>query len=249
MRKTQKMVGILVILFLLRMYGCVKNEHASPTATLGAYAKDSLAVRNILDANGLGSFDVGGTISPRDPNNTERIGELNLVNMNISAIPNDIGQLAGLHVLRLDSNSIVSLPAEIGNCSALTVLTACCNNLTALPADIGKLTALKILVLSHNSLTSLPSEIGNAKALTTLKLDFNSLSVLPSSIGALTLLQVVYINNNGLTALPAEITQCTSLGGGILTVDYNKLCSLPETIKSWMTNNAETNWAETQQCN
>jgi len=241
-------VSICLMMFFLFIIGCGKKETTAPTQILGVYSKDSLAVRHILDANGLSSVVVGGTVSRRDQINQDRIGELNVQKMGITVIPPEIGQLTGLHTLYLDSNAITALPAEIGNCVALTVITASNNNLTALPAAIGKLTALKILSLSHNSIASLPSELGAAQALTTLKLDFNSLSTLPSSIGALKLMQVAYLNNNGLTALPSEITQCTLLKGGILTVAYNKLCSLPEIITLWMTNNTELNWQSTQQC-
>ena len=56
------------------------------------------------------------------------------------------------------------------------------NKLTSLPAEIGQLTALEWLNLRYNQLTSLPAEIGQLTSLTELWLSLNQLTSLPAAI-------------------------------------------------------------------
>ena len=84
-------------------------------------------------------------------------------------------------LLDLGYNQITSLPAEIGNLSALKDLRLGSNQLTSLPAELGNLIALEELLLDQNQLTSLPAELGKLITLEWLDLSYNPLTSLPSN--------------------------------------------------------------------
>ena len=59
----------------------------------------------------------------------------------------------------LNDNKLTSVPAEIGQLTALRELNLNNNKLTSVPAEIGQLTSLTVLYINGNQLTSLPAEI------------------------------------------------------------------------------------------
>ena len=91
-----------------------------------------------------------------------------------------VGCLGGQVIsVNLFSNNLTgSIPAELGNLTALTNLALSSNNLTgSIPAELGNLTALTNLALFSNNLTGpIPAELGNLTALTLLLLHSNVLS-------------------------------------------------------------------------
>ena len=93
--------------------------------------------------------------------------------------------VAAAESLDLQSNQLTSLPAEIGQLAGLTELDLHRNQLRSLPAEIGQLAGLTRLLLYHNLLTSLPAEIGQLVGLTALDLGSNQLRLLPAEIGQL----------------------------------------------------------------
>jgi Leucine-rich repeat (LRR) protein len=222
--RTWSIGRVVLSITVLAIVGC-GSKGSTNTPALTDHQKDSLAVRNILDANGLHSTEVFGGVAIPDNINGTRVGELNLQNKSISVVSKDIGQLAALTALRLDSNAITSLPPEIGNCAALRLLSVAKNLLTGLPAEIGKLQALTNLNVSQNSIT-----------------------VLPGSIGDIPNLQTVRLNANQLTTLPDSIMLCLNIG--YLLVDNNKLCTgtVSASLKAWLDLYAP-GWETTQVCN
>ena len=83
---------VFLVVIILTIMNCGGGGKGVESPVLTTYGKDSLAVRNILDANGLQSIEVGGALSPLNNEGT-RIGELNLQGKNLTVIPKDIGQL------------------------------------------------------------------------------------------------------------------------------------------------------------
>ena len=153
---------------------------------------------------------------------------LDLSSSELTSLPAEIGQLTALRQLDLQENQLTSLPAEIGQLTALRQLDLQENQLTSLPAEIGQLTALTRLSLTNNQLTSLPAEIGQLTALESLDLDGNELTMLLPEIFQLTALENLDLMNNQLTSLPAEIGQLTALRQ--LDLQENQLTSLPAEI-------------------
>ncbi len=138
------------------------------------------------------------------------------------------GRVVGLN-FGWDNNMVGTLPADIGNLTAIKWLIASGNEgLTgSIPAEIGNLTNLETLGFYNCSLTgSIPVEILNLNKLQTLELSFNNFDAapmpnfgqlnqlrylvieecnftgdIPAGLSGLTLLQNLYMSNNpGLNA-------------------------------------------------
>ena len=136
--------------------------------------------------------------------------------------------LKQLQTLGLRENRLESIPAAIGNLTALTRLRLQQNRLTRVPAVIGNLSYLSELSLQQNLLTRLPESIGNLTALTELYLQDNQLASIPESIGNLTGLTQLRLEQNRLASVPASIGKLTALTG--LALHENQLMSIPESI-------------------
>jgi len=145
---------------------------------------------------------------------------LSLSELRLSSIPEQIGELTALTILDLSVNQLTALPESIGGLTALTNLYLSGNRLTALPESIGGLNALTRLVLSFNQLTALPESIGGLNALTNLYLDGNRLTALPESIGGLNALTNLYLSGNQLTPSPALLDGLYELETGGCRIDY-----------------------------
>jgi len=130
-----------------------------------------------------------------------RVTSLNVsVNNLIGTLPAEIGNLTALTLLYLNNNQFSgTIPSEIGNLTALTVLQLYTNQLTgSIPTEIGNLVLLQNLQLHTNQFSgTIPTEIGNLVLLTYLNLQNNQFSgTLPSEIGNLVLLTQLYLNTN-----------------------------------------------------
>jgi hypothetical protein len=144
------------------------------------YTTDSLAVRAILDSNGLTNVDVEDVTTARGG----RIVTLSIVNRRLTVIPPEIGNLTALEELTLRNNSLTSLPDEIGNLTNLTFICVGSNDITGLPESFGNLTGLETLHLNNNELTTLPDSMVNLTNLTDLRLQYNKIdaNVLPEDV-------------------------------------------------------------------
>lgn len=147
-----------------------ENRDAGTFLLPFAFWRDTLAVRTILDSNGLTDISVSSVTSKVDG----RIYELDLANRGIVVLPSIVSKLR-LRLLRLQDNSLDSLPGSIGAISSLTYLSLLRNNLTELPGTIGNLTHLMHLNLGYNKLTYLPSTIPSLKKLGYLSVVHNRL--------------------------------------------------------------------------
>ena len=113
-------------------------------------------------------------------------------------LPRDTEELCNLDALYLNDLNLTHLPDWIGNLSQLTKLNVYNNQLTHLPDWIGNLSQLTTLDVGDNQLTHLPDWIGNLSQLTTLDVSLNELTHLPDSIGNLTNLRELKIHDNPL---------------------------------------------------
>eukprot|EP01013_Petalomonas_cantuscygni_P024988 TRINITY_DN46761_c0_g1_i1.p1 TRINITY_DN46761_c0_g1~~TRINITY_DN46761_c0_g1_i1.p1 ORF type:complete len:269 (-),score=28.05 TRINITY_DN46761_c0_g1_i1:61-867(-) len=111
------------------------------------------------------------------------------------------------------------------------------NSLTTIPDIIAKLSALRILTASHNKITSLPPQIfvSSAPSLTTLSLAHNLLSSIPASLGMLSSCRDISFFNNRITSIPpSAFAPAPGLGGCIrvLNLSRNRLqdSSIPESL-------------------
>ncbi|MDY6786291.1 MAG: COR domain-containing protein [Cyanobacteriota bacterium] len=168
----------------------------------------------------------------------EKWEELDLSNLELAALPSNIGKLTRLKKLIVGKwdeqkrewvgNSLTALPPEIGQLTRLTHLSLSLNQLATLPPEIGQLTQLTHLDLSINKLTALPPEIGQLVKLAHLDLRFNQLTALPPEIGQLVKLAHLDLRFNKLTELPSNIGQLAQLVHWDLR--FNQLATLPPEI-------------------
>jgi len=133
------------------------------------------------------------------------------------------GRLTYFH---LSSNGdflqLTSIPESIGDLSSLEVLNLNSNQLTSIPESIGDLSSLEDLVLNYNQLTSIPESIGDLSSLEALYLEYNQLTSIPESIGNLSSLEYSTFSGNQLTSIPNSI--CNLPGSCYINVVYNYLC-------------------------
>lgn len=120
-----------------------------------------IAVRAILDRNGLTSMKVEGQTEVRGGH----VVGLFIQEAGVTVIPDDIGKLAKLERLHcygdrtLEHRYLKSISQEIGQCTELQELLLTHNELASLPVEITRLTRLKSLSVADNRLTNLPKEV------------------------------------------------------------------------------------------
>uniref|UniRef100_A0A8C5X476 SCRIB protein n=1 Tax=Malurus cyaneus samueli TaxID=2593467 RepID=A0A8C5X476_9PASS len=124
----------------------------------------------------------------------------------LECIPDGIGQLKQLSILKVDQNRLTDVTESIGDCENLSELILTENMLTALPKSLGKLAKLTNLNVDRNRLTALPAEIGGCANLNVLSLRDNRLSLLPPELANTTELHVLDVAGNRLQNLPFALT-------------------------------------------
>jgi hypothetical protein len=125
--------------------------------SLPASHPEYIAVRAILDANNLGSVQVGGQTVVRDGH----VVELLIQEMGVTKIPDAIGVLTHLEKLHCYGDRKLGLPflrtisPEIGKCRGLKDLLLNDNDLETLPEEIAGLDKVDRLALAGNRLRDL----------------------------------------------------------------------------------------------
>ncbi|XP_068067671.1 E3 ubiquitin-protein ligase LRSAM1 isoform X2 [Anomalospiza imberbis] len=107
---------------------------------------------------------------------------LDLHDNQLASLPADIGQLTALQVLNLERNLLKSLPQSIGDLAQLQVLNVKGNKLRELPGSVSGLRSLRALDVSGNELQELPRLLAHARTLQTLTLDASAMTYPPPDI-------------------------------------------------------------------
>lgn len=130
-------------------------------ASLAPGHPEYLAVRAILDRNGLTAMKVEGQMEVRDGH----VVGLFIQEAGVTVIPDEIGKLVKLERLHcygdraLAHPYLKSLSPQIGQCTELQELLLTHNELATLPVEITRLTRLKSLSVADNRLANLPKEV------------------------------------------------------------------------------------------
>ena len=188
------------------------------------YKEDSLAVRAILDSNGLTTV----TVEEVSKVGNNRIDTLTLDGRSVTTLPAVIGNITKLVYLDLNDNSLQSIPSEIGNCTDLVFFDISYNDLTSLPATIGQMTKLVFFNCLSNKISVIPAEIGSLVALDRLYFSNNKITSIPSEIGNLVNLRRLYLEDNDITSIPSTVG--TMAGLDILSLSRNKISGIPKEI-------------------
>ncbi|KAI5763085.1 LRSAM1 [Gulo gulo luscus] len=107
---------------------------------------------------------------------------LDLHDNQLSALPDDIGQLTALQVLNVERNQLTYLPRSIGNLIQLQTLNVKDNKLKELPDTVGELRSLRTLDISENDIQKLPQLLAHVRTLETLSLDASSMVYPPQEV-------------------------------------------------------------------
>ncbi|XP_074355498.1 TMV resistance protein N-like [Apium graveolens] len=152
---------------------------------------------------------------PTEFGNFESLKKLNAMELNISELPNSIGNLSQLVYLNLcSSHHLKTLPDSICNLRALEVLNiGHCISLKALPEELGNLESLTRLEARSLTISEIPSSIGSLRKLVTLILSYNTkLETLPDTLCTLKSLEILDISKcEKLEMLPDQLYKLTSL--------------------------------------
>jgi Leucine-rich repeat (LRR) protein len=210
------------------------NSATTSTVTFSR-TTDSLALVQLYNATGGVTWSTQGNWKTATPINTwsgitfsgGRVTQINLSGNNLTGtLPASIGNLTALTNLTLDNNDITgAIPAELFSITTLTTLNLL-NNLFSgsIPKEIGNATNLINLNLSANNLSgNIPNEISLLTNLDVLELYFNKLSgTIPTSLGTMTGLVTLNLSQNQLTgSIPTQLGSMTSLN--FLYLQYNQL--------------------------
>lgn len=150
---------------------------------------------------------------------------LSLHGLQLTSVPNSIGNLPQLTKLALDQNLLTELSPRICQLGCLTRLSLHRNRFETLPVEICLLVNLEELDVYRCNLHVLPPQIGSLVRLTRLWLHNNKLFRLPPEVGSLTNLKELRISDNQLLSVPAELGRLTNLVR--LSLAGNQLCTLP----------------------
>lgn len=153
----------------------------------------------------------------------------------LRTLPDCIGNLTHLRVIRLIGNQLAELPTSIGFLSRLQAVYLFGNRLSQLPDSMCRCEAIERLYLAGNRLAHLPEAIGALRKLRVLSVPGNCLTSLPESMGALTRLQDLYLFDNPLTRLPASLGQLKNLkrvhfGNPKLREEFRRLAAAPSKL-------------------
>jgi hypothetical protein len=141
-----------------------------------------------------------------------RVSGIDLSNNNLTGVlPEELGQLSELRILRLFINNISGeIPAEIGDLSKLEEFSISKNDLTGqVPATLGQLASLRILVLLSNQLTGPLPDLSGLQSIEEFVIGRNDFpGPFPEWTLNLTNLRFLGLGNLGLTGnLPSNILE------------------------------------------
>jgi hypothetical protein len=202
---------------------------------------DSLAVRALLDSNGLTETTVASVISRDEISG--RVTELDLSGMSITSVAKDVGSLSALEVLDLRSNGIRELPFEVGYLRNLRRCLLDSNELHDLPEELAYLDSLRELSVRSNRLYRIHYRLLNASIIR-LDLSDNELEELPDVLWSTSALRYLSLDNNNLASLPLSLRQHDFIG---VSVSGNRLCSIGRQFSLWL-ESFDHDWEDTQKC-
>ncbi|KAL2913436.1 hypothetical protein HK105_207048 [Polyrhizophydium stewartii] len=161
--------------------------------------KDRLIELLLLD------HDIIGPLTPK-------ISKLaHLQELQMTKIPESIGQLRHLRKFVIGPSQVVNIPESIGNLSKLVELSIWRSRVVNVPDSVGNLQRLKLVFFPSNTITRFPEAIFKVKSLQQLSFIQNVLTKLPSMPPESTNLRFFHVSENELKEIPEWIGTLTKL--------------------------------------
>lgn len=148
---------------------------------------------------------------PVGASSASQVTKLNVPDVGLASLPASLCDgLPNLSILFAPNNNMKELPAMVGKCPNLQMVSFKTNGMTQIHPDALQ-GQLRWLILTDNALTSLPSTIGRCGRLQKLMLSGNRLSQLPSEIGNCKNLELVRLASNQLKVAPMALLSLPNL--------------------------------------
>lgn len=148
--------------------------------------------------------------------------------LEMTSLPEKIGQLEGLKRLDIYGAKIQDLPESFGSLGNLIELSLPFNKIESLPESFKLLTSLRRMDLSGNQLSSLSDSLFNLTNLTMLNLSNNQFREIPHVVFKFSNLHDLLIMKNQLQSLPESIDQLHNLRE--LDLTWNQIQTIPNSI-------------------
>mmetsp|Transcript_23450 Transcript_23450/g.42557 ORF Transcript_23450/g.42557 Transcript_23450/m.42557 type:complete len:465 (-) Transcript_23450:127-1521(-) len=146
-----------------------------------------------------------------NPSTFSNITKLNLPECGLSFLPANLGTwLPNLSILFCPKNKFEELPAAIGSCPNLQMVSFKSNGMKRIHPEALQ-PQMRWLILTDNELEFLPSTIGRCTKLQKCMLSGNKLSSLPQEIENCHNLELIRLASNRLTEPPMELLRLPNL--------------------------------------
>lgn len=167
---------------------------------------------------------------------TGKMGKLEILALSrneLTALPDNIGELSELRELDVSMNRLETVPPALGRLGpTLESLSLRLNAISTLSAaTIGSLFSLRDLDLSSNQLFELPDDFSEAVNLTRVDLHNNKLHKLPEQFGILPKLRSLDLSANRLTTLPDSSRHLSSCE--VFMLHGNEFAELSDWVGGW----------------
>ena len=181
--------------------GKLTSEHIPAVvfemSTLEVLDLEDTKINNIpdLSTHSLKEFYLSKNFLSKVPPGIFNLHHLTVLDMShnlLTVLPEDIGRVRSLVILRVNENDIERVPMNIGHLHNLEELNFANNHIKYLPSAIRGLRQLKALYVEKNNLTNLPDEICELENLETLDITENRIQALPMKLHMLTNLAVAH---------------------------------------------------------
>ncbi|XP_031380503.1 TMV resistance protein N-like isoform X2 [Punica granatum] len=178
----------------------------------------------LVDGNHGATFHL-----PESIGNLHSLSVMKLHRLEITRIPDSIGGLVNLtHLSMRECRGMRTLPDIIGDLKSLVKLDMSGTELSALPDSLGDLESLVVLELSNTELSALPDSVGRLSKLQRLQLYSTKMEELPDSLGDLESLVNLELSNTELSALPDSVGRLSKLQR--LQLYSTKIEELPDSL-------------------
>ena len=158
--------------------------------------------------------------------------ELDLRSMELTELPDSLGQLTQLQSLKFAKNKLTTLPESLFQLRNLKSLWLGKNQLGKVPASITNLQLLEHLALGNISFENLPDYLGDLHNLQRLTIGYvdslTHLPRLPLWVSSLHQLSTLYILHTDIETLPEWLGKLTHLQS--LDLPNNKITDLPPSL-------------------